>query len=72
MHKIALVLAIAAVGEGLVALHLVRQLHEERESAQALQARVTDLERRAQQVAGVATLVPVPAEPAAAAFTVVK
>lgn len=72
MHKIALVLAIAAVGEGLVALHLVRQLHEERESAQALQARVTELERRAQQVAGVATLVPVPAEPAAAAFTVVK
>jgi hypothetical protein len=47
MHKIALVLAIAAVGEGLLALHLVRQLHEEREGAQALQARVAELERHA-------------------------
>ena len=45
MHKIALVLAIAAIGEGAVTLHLVRQLHEERENAQTLQARVTELER---------------------------
>lgn len=72
MHKIALVLAIAAVGEGLLALHLVRQLHEERESAQALQARVTELERRAPQRTGGATLVPGPPQPAAAPFTVVK
>lgn len=72
MHKIALVLAIAAVGEGLLALHLVRQLHEEREGAQALQARVAALERHAPQRAGGATLVPLPAQPAAAAFTVVK
>lgn len=72
MHKIALVLAIAAVGEGLLALHLVRQLHEERESARALQTRVVELERRAPQPAEGATLVPVPAQPAAAPFTVVK
>jgi len=72
MHKIALVLAIAAVGEGLLALHLVRQLHEERASAQALQARITELERRVPQRAGGATLVPVPTQPAAAAFTVVR
>ena len=72
MHKIALVLAIAAIGEGLLALHLVRQLHEERAGAQALQARVTELERRAPQRAGGATLVPVPAQPAAAPFTVVN
>ena len=45
MHKVALVLAIAAIGEGAVTLHLVRQLHEERENAQTLQARVTELER---------------------------
>lgn len=60
MHKIALVLAIAAVGEGLLALHLVRQLHEERDSAHALQARVTELERRAPQGAAAATFVAVP------------
>jgi hypothetical protein len=72
VHKIALVLAIAAVGEGLLALHLVRQLHEERESALALQARVSELERRAPQRAAVAPPVAVPAEPAAAPFTVIK
>jgi hypothetical protein len=72
VHKIALVLAIAAVGEGLLALHLVRQLHQEREGAQALQARVTELERRAPQLAVGATLVPVPAQPEAVPFTVVK
>jgi hypothetical protein len=72
VHKIALVLAIAAVGEGLLALHLVRQLHVERESAQALQARVTELERRAPQPADGAPSVPGPQQPAAAPFTVVK
>ncbi|HEY7642535.1 MAG TPA: hypothetical protein VH814_22570 [Steroidobacteraceae bacterium] len=49
MQKIALVLAIAAVGEGLIALHLVRQLHEERENVQTLQARVTELQQKSQQ-----------------------
>lgn len=72
MHKIALVLAIAAVGEGLLALHLVRQLHAERESAQALQARVTELERRAPPQTAGATFVGVPTQPAAAPFTVVN
>jgi len=70
MHKIALVLAIAAVGEGLLALHLVKQLHEEREGAQALQARVTELERRAPQRAAAATFVAVPAQPAISPFSV--
>jgi hypothetical protein len=72
VHKIALVLAIAAVGEGLLALHLVRQLHQERESAQALQARVTELERRLPQRAAGAAIAAVPAQPAAAPFTVVS
>jgi len=72
MHKIALVLAIAAIGEGLLALHLVRQLHEERASAQALQARITELERRAPQPAPGAAFAAVPTQPAAAPFTVVK
>jgi hypothetical protein len=72
MHKLMLVLAIAAVGEGLLALHLVRQLHEERASAQAFQARVAELERRAPQRAAGATPVPIPTQPTAAAFTVAK
>jgi hypothetical protein len=72
MHKIALVLAIAAVGEGLLALHLVRQLHEERASAQALQARVTELERRAPQQPAGAAINAVPTQPTAAPFTVVN
>jgi hypothetical protein len=64
MQKIALVLAIAAVGEGLIALHLVRQLHEEREQAQALQARVAELEHASTQRAAGATFVAVPTSPA--------
>jgi hypothetical protein len=60
MTKIALILAIAAVGEGAVALHLVNQLHQERENTQALQARVTELESRAPQPAASATFVAVP------------
>jgi hypothetical protein len=72
MHKIAVVLAIAAVGEGLLALHLVKQLHQERESAQALQARVTELERRAPQPTTGAAFVAVPAQTAAASFTVIN
>lgn len=72
MHKIALVLAIAAVGEGLLALHLVRQLHEEREGAQALQARVTELERRAPQPTKAATFVAVPTQPAGSPFSVIN
>jgi hypothetical protein len=71
MHKIALVLAIAAVGEGLLALHLVRQLHEEREGAQALQAHVTELERRAPQGAAGATFVAVPSQPVTSPFSTV-
>lgn len=71
MHKIALVLAIAAVGEGLLALHLVKQLHEEREGAQALQARVTELERRAPQRAAGATFVAVPSQPVTSPFSAV-
>ncbi|HKS57472.1 MAG TPA: hypothetical protein VJS12_19400 [Steroidobacteraceae bacterium] len=72
MHKIAVVLAIAAVGEGLLALHLVKQLHQERESAQALQARVTELERRAPQPTAGAAFVAVPTQSAAAPFTVIN
>jgi hypothetical protein len=71
MHKIALVLAIAAVGEGLLALHLVNQLHEERAGAQALQARVTELERRAPQAAAGATFVAVPSRSATSPFSAV-
>jgi hypothetical protein len=70
MHKIALVLAIAAVGEGLLALHLVKQLHEEREGAQALQARVAELERRAPQGAAGASFVAVPSQVATSALSV--
>jgi hypothetical protein len=69
MHKIALVLAIAAVGEGLLALHLVRQLHEEREGAQALQARVIELERRAPKKVAPATFVAVPSQPVTSPFS---
>jgi hypothetical protein len=72
MHKLALLLAIAAVGEGLLALHLVSQLREERASAQALQARVTELERRPPQRVSGAPSVPVTTPSAAAPFTMVK
>ena len=73
MHKIALVLAIAAVGEGAVTLHLVRQLHVERENAQTLQARVTELERPAPPgSAPGATFVAVPTQPTVSPFTVVQ
>lgn len=68
MTKIALVLAIVAIGEGAVTLHLVRQLHVERESAQVLQARVTELEQGAPQSAG-ATFVAVPTQPVTNPFT---
>lgn len=71
MHKIALVLAIAAVGEGLIALHLVRQLHAEREATQTLQARVTELERHPPQRTAGATFVAVPTPPTASPFTAV-
>ena len=47
MTKIALVLAIVAIGEAGVTLHLVNQLREERDSAQKLQARVAELESKA-------------------------
>ena len=63
MTKIALVLAIVAIGEGAVTLHLVNQLHEERDSAQKLQARVTELESKAPPVASGATFVAVPTQP---------
>jgi hypothetical protein len=73
MHKIALVLAIAAVGEGAVTLHLVRQLHLERENAQTLQARVTELERHAPPASAPgATFVAVPTQPTVSPFTVVQ
>ncbi|MGH8238931.1 MAG: hypothetical protein ACREXP_18190, partial [Steroidobacteraceae bacterium] len=72
MHKVALVLAIAAIGEGAVTLHLVRQLHEERESAQTLQARVTELERSVPQPAAGATFIAVPTQPTVSPFTTVQ
>ena len=68
MTKIALVLAIAAIGEGAVTLHLVRQLHAEREITQALQARVTELQRDAQQESP-ATFAAVPKQPLTNPFT---
>lgn len=71
MTKIALVLAIVAIGEGAVTLHLVNQLHEERDSAQKLQARVTELQSKAPQPAPGATFVTVPAQPVSP-FTAVK
>lgn len=72
MHKIALVLAIAAVGEGAVALHLVRQLHIERENTQTLQARVTELEQGKAQGAATngATFAVVPQPPVSPFSTV--
>lgn len=70
MHKIALVLAIAAVAEGAVTLHLVRQLQLERENGQTLQARVTQLEQAAPQRQAGATFVAVP-QPTVSPFTVV-
>ena len=49
MSKVALILAIVAIGEGAVTVHLVRQVHIERENAQTLQASVTELEQNAPQ-----------------------
>lgn len=69
MHKIALVLAIAAVAEGAVTLHLVHQLQLERENAQSLQARVTQLEQAAPQRQAGATFIAVP-QPTVSPFTV--
>lgn len=70
MTKIALVLAIVAIGEAAVTLHLVNQLHEERDSAQKLQARVTELESKAPPATGGATFVAVPTQPTVSPFTV--
>jgi PAS domain-containing protein len=64
MSKLAVVLAIVAVGEGAVTLHLVRQVQVERENAQTLQARVTELEQKTPQPG--ATFVAVPTQPATA------
>jgi hypothetical protein len=72
MTKIALVLAIVAIGEGAVTLHLVNQLHEERASTQKLQARVTELESKAPTVAPGATFIAVPTQPTVSPFTVAK
>ena len=70
MTKIALVLAVVAIGEGAVTLHLVRQLHAEREIGQALQARVTELQRDTRQEPPPgATFVAVPTQPVANPFT---
>jgi hypothetical protein len=70
MTKIALVLAIVAIGEGAVTLHLVNQLREQRDSAQRLQARVTELESKAPQLARGATVVTVPAPSTVSPLTV--
>jgi PAS domain-containing protein len=64
MSKLAVVLAIVAIGEGAVTLHLVRQVQVERENAQTLQARVTELEQKTPQPG--ATFVAVPTQPATA------
>ena len=64
MSKLALVLAIVAIGEGAVTVHLVRQVHVERENAQTLQARVTELEQKAPQPG--ATFIAMPTQPATA------
>ena len=72
MTKIALALAIVAIGEGAVTLHLVNQLHAERENAQTLQARVTELESRAPQAAQGATFIAVPTQSTLSPFTTVK
>ena len=72
MTKIALLLAIVAIGEGAVTLHLVNQLHAERANAQTLQARVTELESRAPQAAAGATFIAVPTQATVSPFTVGK
>jgi len=72
MTKIALVLAIVAIGEGAVTLHLVNQLHAEREMSQLLQARVTQLESKAPQAAQGATFIAVPTQSTLSPFTTVK
>jgi hypothetical protein len=64
MSKLALVLAIVAIGEGAVTLHLVRQVQVERENAQTLQARITELEQKTPQPG--ATFIAVPTQPATA------
>jgi PAS domain-containing protein len=64
MSKLAVVLAIVAIGEGAVTLHLVRQVQVERENAQTLQARVTELEQKTPQPG--ATFIAVPTQPATA------
>ena len=72
MTKIALALAIVAIGEGAVTLHLVNQLHAEREMSQLLQARVTQLESKAPQAAQGATFIAVPTQSTLSPFTTVK
>lgn len=72
MTKIALALAIVAIGEGAVTLHLVNQLREERESAQTLQARVTELERTVPPAAAGATFIAVPTQATISPFAVVE
>jgi hypothetical protein len=72
MTKIALVLAIVAIGEGAVTLHLVNQLREERDGAQKLQARVTELEGRTPPVTGGATFIAVPTQPPVSPFTIAE
>ena len=64
MSKLAVVLAIVAIGEGAVTLHLVRQVQVERENAQTLQARVTELEQKTPQPG--ATFIAVPTQSAMA------
>jgi ribosomal protein L12E/L44/L45/RPP1/RPP2 len=72
MTKIALVLAIVAIGEGAVTLHLVNQLRQERDSAQKLQARVTELESKAPQTTAGATFIAVPTQPTVSPFTIAQ
>lgn len=72
MTKIALALAIVAIGEGAVTLHLVNQLREERAAAQTLQARVIELESKAPQAAAGATFIAVPTQPTVSPFTTAK
>ena len=72
MTKIALALAIVAIGEGAVTLHLVNQLHGEREMSQLLQARVTQLEGRASPAAQGATFIAVPTQSTVSPFAAVK
>ena len=72
MTKIALVLAIVAIGEGAVTLYLVNQLRQERDSAQKLQARVTELESKAPQTTAGATFIAVPTQPTVSPFTIAQ